>query len=164
MPPRAAPMAPRGPPFLSSSLDRYLERYWAVTFTLGSLAHDNMFMRHYVGWYCTRLKVADLEYHPYRQELREQLCTRSNTNLLPLLFVNQKLVGTLNDVRRLEETKKLKDALHFGFEWSTQVENEPRGLMRSAFGDETLFHSRYRGAPIAKPVVKLPGVHPFLKS
>lgn len=167
MPPRVRRPAARIRPFLSNSLDAYLKQYWAVVFTVGSQAIDTGHMRYYLAWYATRLKVVELDHHIHALSLREQLVAKSGTAALPLLFVNQKLVGTIADVRGYEERKLLKDIVQFGFQWKTGagVEGAPQPLstLPSAYRDTELFRARYRGAPIARPVVQLPQLHPHHK-
>lgn len=159
------PQQQRIRPFLSSRLDDYLQRYWAVAFTIGSEAIDTGHMRYYLSWYCTRLKVVELDHHLFAVELRDQLLQRSGTAALPLLFVNKKVIGTIRDVKALEERRLLKDVVQFGFQWKTGVAMEgapqPLNTVPSAYGDEELFRARYRGAPVARPVVQLPRLHPY---
>ncbi|CBZ27911.1 conserved hypothetical protein [Leishmania mexicana MHOM/GT/2001/U1103] len=151
-------------PFLSSSLDEYLKRYWAIVFTVGSQVIDTGHMRHYLSWYATRLKVVELDHHIHAISLREQLITKAGTPALPLLFVNQKLVGTIADVRSYEERRLLKDIVQFGFQWKTgaalDCAPQPLNTLPSPYGDTELFRGRYRGAPVARPVVQLPQLHP----
>ncbi|KAG5476118.1 hypothetical protein LSCM4_05074 [Leishmania orientalis] len=165
-------MSPRGlrgadarfRPFLSSDLDAYLARYWAVVFTVGSRALETGYMRHYLSWYATRLKVVELDHHMHAISLRDQLITKAGTPALPILFVNQKLVGTIDDVRSYEERRLLKDIIQFGFQWKTgaALDGGPQQLntLPSPYGDTELFRGRYRGAPVARPVVQLPQLHP----
>ncbi|ESL10018.1 hypothetical protein TRSC58_02254 [Trypanosoma rangeli SC58] len=152
-------------PFFSTRLKDYLDRYWAVVFTVGARPIETGHLRHYVAWYCTRLKVVQLDHHIHADALRRQLLEVSKTPELPLLFVNKKLVGTLHDVHELEKAKKLKDVLHFGFEWRVgggDVGERPlQGSLPAPYGDAELFRGRYRGAPVARPVVALPKLHPF---
>lgn len=151
-------------PFVSASLDEYLRRYWAVVFTLGSQAIETGHMRHYLAWYATRLKVVELDHHFHAMTLRDQLVAKAGTPALPLLFVNQKLVGTIADVRSYEERRLLKDIVQFGFQWKTgsAVDGAPQQLhtLPAPYGDTELFRGRYRGAPVARPVVQLPQLHP----
>ncbi|KAG5501847.1 hypothetical protein JKF63_04117 [Porcisia hertigi] len=151
-------------PFLSSSLDEYLKRYWAIVFTVSSKAIETGHMRHYVSWYATRLKVVELDHHLHAMSLREQLITKAGTPALPLLFVNQKVVGTIADVRSYEERRLLKDIVQFGFQWKTgaAVGCAPQQLhtLPSPYNDTELFRGRYRGSPVARPVVQLPQLHP----
>jgi len=122
-------------------------------------------MRHYLSWYCTRLKVVELDHHLYALQLREQIVARTHLTTLPILFVNQKLVGDIDEVRRLEEKKLLKDVVQFGFKWKTGAVGggAPQELntLPSALDDTELFRARYRGTPVARPVVQLPQLHPF---
>lgn len=163
-PPRGLRGAPRFHPFVSGSLDDYLKRYWAIVFTVGSQAIATGHMRHYLSWYATRLKVVELDHHIYALALRDQLVAKSGTATLPLLFVNQRLVGTIADVRSYEERRLLKDIVQFGFQWKTgaDVDGAPQPLntLPSAYRDTELFRARYRGAPVARPVVQLPQLHP----
>lgn len=157
----------RRTPYLSSSLGDYLKKYWAIVFTVGAMPVETGHMRHYVAWYCTRLKVVELDHHIYADELRQAIVARAGTAVLPILFVNQRLVGTLSDVKRLEEGRLLKDVLQFGFEWKTGGD-AGRGApahraLPSAYEDIELFRGRYRGPPVARPVVQLPTLHPFHK-
>lgn len=80
---------------------------------------------------------------------------------LPLLFVNKKFVGGMQQVLQLESDKKLKDVLQFGFEWSSGA--KLCGPLPSAYGDTELFRGKYVGAPVAKPVMQLPKMHPHLE-
>ncbi|KPI87231.1 hypothetical protein ABL78_3701 [Leptomonas seymouri] len=164
MSPRSFRPAARFRPFVSSRLDEYLKRYWAIVFTVGSQAIDTGHMRHYLAWYATRLKVVELDHHVYALTLRDQLVATSGTTELPLLFVNQRLVGTIAAVRSYEERRLLKDIVQFGFQWKTgaSVEGAPQPLntLPSAYRDTELFRGRYRGAPVARPVVQLPQLHP----
>ncbi|ORC87592.1 uncharacterized protein TM35_000211980 [Trypanosoma theileri] len=154
-------------PFLSCELKDYLDRYWAVMFTVTSRPIETGHMRHYASWYCTRMKVVHLDHHIHADSLRQQLITVSNTSDLPLLFVNKKLIGTLYDVQELEKGKKLKDVFHFGFEWKVgdvgiSVGDKPvNGVLPAPYGDTELYRGRYRGPPVARPVVALPSFHPF---
>ncbi|KAH9598571.1 hypothetical protein LSM04_004450 [Trypanosoma melophagium] len=154
-------------PFLSSELKDYLDRYWAVMFTVGARPIETGHMRHYASWYCTRMKVVQLDHHIYADALRHQLIKVSQTPDLPLLFVNKKLIGTLYDVQELEKRKKLKDVFHFGFEWKVGDigigigENGATGVLPAPYGDTELYRARYRGPPVARPVVSLPSFHPF---
>ncbi|EPY25127.1 hypothetical protein STCU_06829 [Strigomonas culicis] len=122
-------------------------------------------MRHYVAWYCTRLKVVELDHHVHAAALREQVAAAAGTADLPVLFVNKKFVGTIHDVKALEEKRLLKDIVQFGFQWKTGsgADGVPQQLnqLPSAHGDTELFRGRYRGAPVARPVVRLPSLHPF---
>ncbi|KAK7201212.1 hypothetical protein NESM_000182800 [Novymonas esmeraldas] len=151
-------------PFLSAHLDDYLQRYWAIVFTVGARAIDTGHMRHYLSWYATRLKVVELDHHVHALSLQAQIVARANTPVLPLLFVNKKLVGTIADVRSYEERRLLKDIVQFGFEWKTgaALDGAPQQLntLPSPYGDTELFRGRYRGAPVARPVVQLPQLHP----
>ncbi|AAZ12166.1 uncharacterized protein TEOVI_000092500 [Trypanosoma equiperdum] len=165
MPPNSAT---RWLPFVSSDLKDYLNRYWAVMFTVGARPIETGHIRHYVSWYCTRMKVVLLDHHVYVEPLRQQLQEVSRTPELPLLFVNKKLVGTLRDVELLEREKKLKDVLHFGFEWrvggsvaATNGQKSLMGALPAPYGDAEFFRGRYRGPPVARPVVSLPTLHPF---
>ncbi|KPA86833.1 hypothetical protein ABB37_00887 [Leptomonas pyrrhocoris] len=165
MPPPSRRSAAPFRPFLSSSLDEYLRQYWAVVFTVGAQAIDTGHMRHYLAWYATRLKVVELDHHLYARTLRDQLIAKSGTAALPLLFVNQKVVGTIADVRSYEERRLLKDIVQFGFQWRTGAgvggAPQPLNTLPSAYRDTELFRGRYRGAPIARPVVQLPQLHPY---
>jgi hypothetical protein len=154
-------MTKRFRPFVSPSLDAYTKRYWALLFTIGSRPLQTAEIRHLVGWYCTRLKVVSLDHHIHREELRRQLVLTAKTAELPLLFINGKLVGDLAKLQELERDMKLKDVLHFGFEWKTGTLKDACGPLPSAFGDDELFRARYRGTPPVKPVVQLPSLHPF---
>ncbi|CCW70175.1 unnamed protein product [Phytomonas sp. Hart1] len=152
-------------PFLSDSLANYLGKYWAVVFTVGSRALETGHMRHYFSWYCTRLKVVELDHHIYAVSLRNQIAARAATKDLPVLFVNKKIIGTIAEVQELEEKKLLKDILQFGFQWKT-AQNlggapQPLNTLPSAYGDVELFQGRYRGTPLARPVVRLPSLHPL---
>lgn len=159
--------APRVAPFVSSDLDAYVQKYWAVLFTSRTAAVRTTHMRHLVNWYCTRCKTVDLDHHVSARSIVAQL--HSHVELerpgaeaalpLPILFVNKRLVGTLEDLQKLEAEKKLKDVLQFGFEW--KLGREPLGPLPSAYNDKELFLGRYVGAPIAKPVMKLPSLHPL---
>ncbi|EAN89016.1 hypothetical protein C3747_4g690 [Trypanosoma cruzi] len=159
------PSSERWRPFLSPHLKEYMDRYWAVMFTVGSRPIETGHLRHYVSWYCTRMKVVQLDHHIYAESLHRQLLEVAQTPELPLLFVNKKLVGTLRDVQELESAKKLKDVLHFGFEWRVGgggVGERPlQGFLPSPYGDTEMFRGRYRGAPVARPVVALPKLHPL---
>ena len=117
-------------------------------------------MRHYVNWYCTRMKSIDVDHHPAGRSLVEQLKAHTRCSQLPILFVNKRLVGTLDDVVRLEKEKKLKDVLQLGFEW--KAGQTLCGPLPSAYGDTSLFLGRYQGAPVAKPVMQLPRMHPHV--
>lgn len=147
-------------PFVSSDLEQYLSKYWAVMVTVGSRTIDTASMRHFVGWYCTRLKVVHLDHHIYAQSLQAQVAQRAKTHELPILFVKGKCIGTVENVKALEEQKLLKDILHHGFEWKTSLDKHPCGPLPSAYGDDELFRGKYRGTPIARAVVKLPSFHP----
>jgi glutaredoxin len=157
--------APRFRPFVSNNLEEYLKRYWAIVFTVGSQAIDTGHMRHYLSWYATRLKVVELDHHIHALTLRDQLIAKAGTPTLPLLFVNAKLVGTIADVRSYEERRLLKDIVQFGFQWKTgaSVDGAPQPLntLPSPYRDTEIFRGRYRGAPVARPVVQLPQLHPF---
>ncbi|KEG06983.1 hypothetical protein DQ04_11381000 [Trypanosoma grayi] len=111
------------------------------------------------------MKVVLLDHHIHAESLRRQLVEVSRTPDLPLLFVNKQLVGTLHDVQELEQEKKLKDLLHFGFEWRVggggNGEKSLTGTLPAPYGDTELFRGRYRGTPVARPVVALPKLHPF---
>ena len=125
---------PRMKPFVSSDLDEYLKRYWALAFTVRSRSIDMGHIRHLVSWYAARLKVVELDVHPAAETLLAQVRHASQTNELPVLFVNKKLVGTLQDVQRMEDEKKLKDILHFGFEWQTGANKDLCGPLPSLLG------------------------------
>lgn len=161
---RVARGAPRITPFVSAQLDDYLRRYWAVAFTVGARPIETGHMRHYVSWYCTRLKVVELDHHLHAEALRRQIIAKTGEHDLPFLFVNQHALGTLRDVVALEEKRLLKDALQFGFQWKTGAQAggapQPLSAAPSAYGDTELFRARYRGAPVARPVVQLPALHP----
>jgi glutaredoxin len=146
--------------FFSSDLEDYLKRYWAVTFTMGFAAFETAYMRHYATWYTTRLKVVELDHHVYREQLLQQVVERSQRRPLPILFVNRTLIGCLDDVKRLEAERKLKDVLHFGFEWKTGAGKELCGALPAPYGDKELFRGRYRGVPPTRSVVSLPELHP----
>ncbi|CAD2215834.1 hypothetical protein AGDE_01805 [Angomonas deanei] len=154
-------------PFLSSNLDEYLQRYWAIVFTLGSKPIETGHMRHYLSWYATRLKVVELDHHIHARTLQQQIVARSGKAGLPILFVNKRVVGTVEDVKQYEEKKLLKDIVQFGFEWKTGFGSDgkpqPLNQLPSARNDAELFRGRYRGTPVAKPVVQLPSLHPFRK-
>lgn len=167
-------------PFVSSQLDDYLKRYWAVVFTVGSRALENTQMRQYLSWYCTRGKVVELDHHIFAHQLRRSIIAISGTSDLPVLFVKEKYVGTLREVQELERRRLLKDVLQFGFVWQTggiapgtemaegaegdgQSFRTTRHALPSAFNDTELFRARYRGPPVARPVVELPTFHPFKK-
>jgi glutaredoxin len=138
-----------------------MEKYWAVMFTTRTAAIDTARMRHYVNWYCTRFKCVELDHHTSGRSLQAQIRAEANINALPILFVNKKLVGTIDDVLRLEEEKKLKDVLQFGFEW--QVGGKSLcGPLPSAYQDKELFLGQYVGAPVMRPVTQLPQLHPHL--
>lgn len=158
------PAVPRVSPFASSSVDAYVQKYWAVMFTSSrSSAVRTKHMQHLVNWYCTRCKLVDLDHHTAARTLISQLQQRMEQEqrpaTLPILFVNKRLIGTLEDVQQLEADKKLKDVLQFGFEW--KLGREPLGPLPSAYADKELFLGRYVGAPVAKPVMKLPSLHPL---
>lgn len=155
---------PRISPFVSNDLQEYLARYWTVMFTVRSRYVDAGHIRHLVSWYATRLKVVELDVHPSAETLTMQLREMANTHELPLLFVNKKLVGTLVDVQRMEDEKKLKDILHFGFEWKTGTNKELCGPLPSVAGDKELFLGRYKGNVLTRPVTELPKLHPFLRT
>ncbi|CCW64133.1 unnamed protein product [Phytomonas sp. EM1] len=152
-------------PFLSDNLEEYLKRYWAIVFTVGSRQIETGHMRHYLSWYCTRLKVVELDHHLHALTLRNQIAAHTTTRDLPVLFVNKRVVGTIEEVRQLEEKKLLKDLLQFGFQWNTAPNlggaPQPLNTLPSAYGDVELFRGRYRGTPVARPVVRLPSLHPF---
>ncbi|KAG8342330.1 hypothetical protein ERJ75_000872500 [Trypanosoma vivax] len=140
-------------------------------FTVGSRPIETGHIRHYVSWYCVRMKVVLLDHHVHADALRGQLAKASSTYELPLLFVNKKLVGTLRNLEELEREKKLKDVLQFGFEWRAGGSAVPAdghktlmGAVPAPYGDVELFRGRYRGAPVARPVVALPVLHPLSRS
>lgn len=154
-------------PFLSSRLDDYLAQYWALVFTVGSRPIETGHMRHYLSWYCTRLKVVELDHHIHAVSLRDQIVQRTGTTALPLLFVKERLVGGIDEVRELERKRLLKDVVQFGFQWKTgaSVDGAPQALhtLPSAYGDTELFRGRYRGTPVARPVTQLPSLHPHYR-
>lgn len=149
-------------PFVSPSLDDYLKRYWAVVFTIGSRPLETAQLRQYLSWYCTRGKFVELDHHIFAHRLRQSIVEQSGVTDLPVLFVRQKCVGTLADVRELEQKKLLKDVLQFGFRWQTGGGSGEVGrpVLPSAYDDTELFRARYRGPPVAKPIVRLPTFHP----
>ena len=153
-------MPKRFKPFVASTLDEYTKRYWALMFTVGSRPLQTAEVRHLVGWYCTRLKVVQLDHHMYCDDLRRELLRVSCSAELPVLFVKGKLVGNLSKLKALEAERKLKDVLHFGFEWKTGSVKDACGPLPSALGDDELFRGRYRGTPLTRPVVQLPSYHP----
>lgn len=168
-PPRyVAPVPRRQPPFLGTTVKEYLDRYWAVMFSSSSVAVDAARMRHYINWYCTKYRTVDLDHHVCGRRLVLELrsIAEKNNNAvnvqLPLLFVNKKIVGGMDAILRLEEERKLKDVLQFGFEWNSG--SKLCGPLPSAFGDASLFLGKYSGSPIAKPVMQLPKMHPHLVS
>lgn len=151
-------------PFVSSDLDDYLRRYWAVVFCIASRPTETAQMRQYLCWYCTRAKFVELDHHSYSGHIRDTIIERTGCNDLPVLFVNKKFVGTLAEMQRLESDRLLKDVLQFGFKWKTMGKSGDQlrlETLPSAFQDASLFRARYRGTPVAKPVVQLPSYHPL---
>lgn len=155
------PYNQRFSPFVSVSLDEYLQRYWAVVFTVASRPDETTQMRLYLSWYCTRGKVVELNHHIHAEAIRRCLLETTGTAELPVLFVNKRFVGDIAAVRELERKRLLKDLFQFGFMWKTTADCS-NGLppLPSAHNDADFFRARYRGTPIAKPVVQLPCSHP----
>jgi glutaredoxin-related protein len=152
-------------PFVASTVQAYVDQYWAVMFSSArTAAVDSARMRHYVNWYCTRCKTVDLDHHVAGRRLVTDLHRFADLHKvdpkLPLLFVNKKFIGGIDQVLQLEGDKKLKDVLQFGFEWNSGT--KLLGPLPSAYGDAELFRGKYVGAPVAKPVMQLPKMHPHL--
>lgn len=99
-----------------------------------------------------------MDHHIAARSMVMQLQKKGCGSQMPILFVNKKLVGTLEDLQKLEEEKKLKDILQFGFEW--KIGAEKPFLMPAALGDKELFRGQYVGTPALKPVLRLPSLHP----
>lgn len=153
-------------PFLSSDLQQYLQRYWAVVFTIGCRPLETNQMRQYLSWYCTRGKVVELDHHMYAHRIRQAIVETTGKADLPILFVRGRCVGTLPEVYDLEQRRLLKDVLQFGFQWKTgggTGDIPERHFLPSSFCDTELYRARYRGAPVAKPVIQLPSFHPMYK-
>lgn len=153
-------------PFVSNDLQAYLERYWAVVFTVGSRPLETTQMRQYLSWYCTRGKVIELDHHIYAHSIRQEIIETTGKTDLPVMFVRGKCVGTLPEVQNLEKKRLLKDILQFGFQWKTGGgggEIQTNHSLPSHFHDKDLYRARYRGAPVAKPVVQLPSFSPLYK-
>lgn len=153
-------------PFVSSHLQEYLKRYWAVVFTIGSRPLETTQMQQYLSWYCTRGKLVELDHHMYAHQIRQQIVEATGQSDLPILFVRKKCVGTLSQVYELEKKRLLKDVLQFGFQWKTgggTGEIPQTHSLPSFFSDKELYRGRYRGAPLAKPVIQLPSLHPIFK-
>jgi glutaredoxin len=165
MPPPQNTRPQRLPPFVATNLQAYLDRYWAVMFSSASNAVDAARMRHYVNWYCTKFKTVDLDHHVAARRLigdirgaASKVVVGGGGVQLPILFVNKKCVGGMEQLLALEEQRKLKDVLQFGFEWSSGA--KMCGPLPSAIGDTSLFLGKYSGAPVSKPVMQLPRMHP----
>eukprot|EP00796_Vickermania_ingenoplastis_P012907 gene12909-8766_t len=161
------PILQRFRPFVSSNLDDYLTRYWAVAFTVASRPLETTQIRQYLSWYCTRGKVVHLDHHVNAHTLRHAIIDRTGIQDLPVLFVNKKFVGTISTIQELEKNKLLKDVLQFGFQWKTGVHSSgdlALHTLPAARHDTELFQARYRGTPVARPVVQLPTFHPCCPS
>jgi hypothetical protein len=155
-------------PFVSDSLDAYLGKYWCVCFGHSKTAHDNMLMRRYADWYATRMRFVLLDRHPHGAQLRRELAARAGSGKLPVLFVKKKCIGDIEAVGRLDVAAKLKDVLHFGFEWADLGGNgggapAPSGVLPTKYADESMFRGIYRGAPVEAPVTRLPQFAPASK-
>lgn len=160
-------LPPRAP--VVASLDEALHRHWAVVVAHTKCGAEHAMMRQLLNWYSLRhhtLYVDRLLRHG--DAIRADTARLAGTTALPVLFVNRRCVGLLSDLHRLDAEAKLKDVLHFGFEWGDLHTDATRagpmgrvGMLQSAAADGEFYHATYRGAPMAAPVTQMPKLSPY---
>jgi glutaredoxin-related protein len=145
------------------TLDAALRANWALVVSHTRAGHEATLMKQFIHWYMAKSRVIFVDRHPNGERIREEAFRLSNSESLPLLFVNRKFVGDLQRVKQLDEEAKLKDVLQFGFVWgdlhTAAMRQGPLGrvgMLRPHARDEDLFHGKYRGSPITAPVASLP--------
>lgn len=160
-------------PFLASSLDPYLKRYWCVTFTHVRCAKENARMKRYANWYAVKMKLIYtdklIDHGPaIESELRE----RFGVSRVPVMFVNAKVVGDIAAIEQLDEEKRLKDVLQFGLKWATVTTpvaerldkhtGDPVSLrpLPARYNDSAFFHAKHKLPPVTVPAIKLPCFSP----
>uniref|UniRef100_A0A7S1LNE3 Glutaredoxin domain-containing protein n=1 Tax=Neobodo designis TaxID=312471 RepID=A0A7S1LNE3_NEODS len=152
-------------------LRNVLRENWALILGHSRGGAQQAHLKQYVSWYTVKCRLLLVDQLVAGDELRAEAFDIARANgcdeVLPLLFVDQKLVGDLEAVRALDMEAKLKDVLHFGFKWPDLHTNDSRagpmgrvGTLRPSSSDDDVFHGRYRGAPTQGAVMALPKFSP----
>lgn len=148
---------------LPPAVQSVVRKRWCVVFMHSRTPRDNLEVIRLLQWYAMKFKPVYVDKVVNSTLLRSELATLSGTGVLPLLMIDDQIVGGVERLRSLEEQSKLKDLLHFGFEWpdlhTATTAASPRGRvgpLASGYGDEELFRGTYRGAPKIGAVTQLP--------
>jgi hypothetical protein len=152
-------------------LAQYLKKDWAVVVGHTRAGADLVLMQQYLAWYTVKHRTLLVDRMATGSTIRGEAFKFAQEYevpaVLPLLFINGDLVGDLRRVRSLDVNAKLKDVLHFGFEWPDLHTNDTRagpcgrvGPLRPSSRDDELFLGQYRGAPVQGAVAALPKFSP----